>query len=143
MFGIKQKQDYIWKIQVLPSSRESEGEGEDEEWWSSALGDGKTVVRLWQNGGQLKLFDILPQKISIEGDLICNSDSLPAWEHITPGWKKEKGTISGDNMSRDKMRKLELYFLQHQVLRSQDFHVVAPDYRGYADSSSHVRWGTR
>ena len=28
---------------------------------------------------------------------------------------------------------------QRQVLRSQDFHVVAPDYRGYADSSSHVR----
>merc|ERR1719458_2332072 len=31
-------------------------------------------------------------------------------------------------------RRKELY----QVLRSQDFHVVAPDYRGYADSSTHV-----
>lgn len=76
----------LW--QVLPSSRESEGEGEDEEWWSSALGDGKTVILY----------------------------------------------LHGNTSHRAGRRRKELY----QVLRSQDFHVVAPDYRGYADSSSHV-----
>ena len=30
-------------------------------------------------------------------DFISNSDSLPAWEHFTPGRKEEKGTVSGDN----------------------------------------------
>ena len=76
----------LW--QVLPSSREGEGEGEDEEWWSSALGDGKTVILY----------------------------------------------LHGNTSHRAGRRRKELY----QVLRSQDFHVVAPDYRGYADSSSQV-----
>ena len=31
-------------FQVLPRSRKDDGEDKDEEWWSSALGDGKTVV---------------------------------------------------------------------------------------------------
>ena len=33
-------------FQVLPRSRKDDGEDKDEEWWSSALGDGKTVVSI-------------------------------------------------------------------------------------------------
>merc|ERR1712083_661157 len=42
--------------------------------------------------------------------------------------------MGGNTSHRAGRRRKELY----QVLRSQEFHVVAPDYRGYADSSSHV-----
>ena len=34
-------------VQVLPRSRKDDGDDKDGEWWSSALGDGKTVVSNW------------------------------------------------------------------------------------------------
>jgi len=76
----------IW--QVLPNSRKDDGDDKDGEWWSSALGDGKTVILY----------------------------------------------LHGNTSHRAGRRRKQLY----EVLRSQEFHVVAPDYRGYADSSSHV-----
>ena len=36
--------DSLFFVQVLPNSRKDDGDDKDGEWWSSALGDGKTVV---------------------------------------------------------------------------------------------------
>ena len=74
-------------FQVLPRSRKDDGEDKDEEWWSSALGDGKTVVSSVHSICKCADLQIWIRFVS---------DSLSAREHITQGGEEEETALRGE-----------------------------------------------
>ena len=63
-------------------------------------------------------------------------DSLPAWEHCSQSWRAQKRALSGSFIHT--FNHCHHHFPLSKVLRKINFHVVAFDYRGYADSSKHI-----
>ena len=82
---------------MLPHSRKDDGEDKDEEWWSSALGDGKTVVSFVHSickSVNLKICKSANLQLQIWTPFV--SDSLSAREHITQGREEEETALRGE-----------------------------------------------
>merc|ERR1719204_3086621 len=137
----------VW--QVLPRSLVKHSEDKDSDWWDAQLNDGGTVV-LYLHGNTahragehrkelyqvLRGMDLHVVAFDYRGYADSSKHIAPTETGVVRDAKLNDGRtvvfyLHGNTAHRAGEHRKELY----QVLSGMDLHVVAFDYRGYADSS--------